>query len=71
MAPATTTPPPTKNEPYNYAVVAIVIPAAFLIFCCLLLSTQSPQPETTRVYRAMDAPTAQATQYLPLHYNVA
>ncbi len=71
VGPATTTPPPAKNEPHNYAVVAIVIPAAVFIFCCLLSSTQSPQPERTRAYRAMDAPPAQATQYLPLHYNVA
>ena len=67
-APATTTtPPPAKQEPYNYAIVAIVIPAAFFIFCCLLISTQSPQPETTKVYRVVDA----APRYVPMHYNVA
>ena len=67
-APATTTTPPTaKQEPYNYAIVAIVIPAAFFIFCCLLISTQSPQPETTKVYRVVDA----APRFVPMHYNVA
>ena len=66
---ATTTPPPAKEEPYNYAIVAIVIPAAFLIFCCLLVSSQSPEPEPMRMYRVADA--TGASEYVPVNYHRA